>query len=59
MSPSIRQAMPQDAKIMSDILLEAAHWLEQSGMVMWQDGELLPSRIAADVDAGLFFLVRV
>ena len=58
MSPSIRQAMPQDAKIVSDILLEAAHWLEQSGMTMWQDGELLLSRIAADVDAGLYFLAE-
>jgi len=27
-------------------------------MTMWQDGELLTSRIAADVDAGLFFLAE-
>jgi len=58
MPPSIRQAMPPDAKVVSDILREAAHWLEQRGMTMWQDGELLTSRIAADVDAGLFFLAE-
>jgi GNAT superfamily N-acetyltransferase len=50
--------MPQDAKIVSDILREAAGWLEQSGMSMWQDGELLSPRIAADVDAGLFFVAE-
>ena len=38
---------------MSDILREAARWLERSGKPLWQDDELLPSRITADVDAGL------
>jgi GNAT superfamily N-acetyltransferase len=32
--------------------------LEQSGKAMWQDGELVPSRIVADVDAGLFFIAE-
>ena len=50
--------MPQDTKLVTDILREAARWLEQAGMPMWQDGELLSSRIAADVDAGLFFVAE-
>jgi hypothetical protein len=50
--------MPQDAKIVSDILREAARWLEQSGMPMWQDGELSSSRIAADVGVGQFFVAE-
>jgi len=50
--------MPQDAEIVSDILREAARWLEQSGMPMWKDGELSSSRIAADVNAGLFFVAE-
>lgn len=50
--------MPRESGIVSDILREAARWLEQSGRPLWQDDELLPSRIAADVDAGLFFVAE-
>jgi GNAT superfamily N-acetyltransferase len=56
--PSIRQATPQDAENVVGILRDAAHWLEQSGMAMWRDDELLPARILADVDAGLFFVAE-
>jgi GNAT superfamily N-acetyltransferase len=58
MRPIIRQAMPKDAENVTGILQEAAQWLEQSGMAMWRDDELLPARIAADVEAGLFFLAE-
>jgi GNAT superfamily N-acetyltransferase len=54
----IRQAMPQDVKIVSDILGEAARWLDQRGMSLWKVGELLPSNIADDVNASLFFLAE-
>jgi GNAT superfamily N-acetyltransferase len=54
----IRQATPQDAEAVTDILREAARWLEQAGMPMWQQQELEPSRIIADVRAGLFFLAE-
>jgi GNAT superfamily N-acetyltransferase len=54
MQLSIRQAAPQDAKTVTDILGEATRWLESSGKVMWWDDELLPSRLAVDVEAGLF-----
>jgi len=58
MRPSIRQAMPQHTANVSGILREAAQWLKQSGMGMWRDDELLPARIVADVDAGLFFVAE-
>ena len=32
MSLPVRQAMPQDTKIVTEILREAARWLEQNGM---------------------------
>jgi GNAT superfamily N-acetyltransferase len=57
-SPVIRQAAPQDAGMVSDILLEAARWLEKGGSRMWRDDELSSSRIAADVEAGLFFVAE-
>jgi GNAT superfamily N-acetyltransferase len=58
MHPSIRQATRQDTKKIADILVEAARWLEQGGMVMWRDDELVTSRITAEVDAGLFFIAE-
>jgi hypothetical protein len=58
MHPSIRQAKPPDADKVADILREAARWLEQGSLSMWRDDELLPSRIAADVAAGLFFVAE-
>ena len=56
--PPVRQALPQDTKIVADILMEAARWLEQSGMPMWQNDELSAPSIAAEVDAGLFFVAE-
>jgi GNAT superfamily N-acetyltransferase len=58
MELSIRKATPQDIDIVADILREAARWLEDSGMAMWRDHELVPSRIADDVNAGLCFLAE-
>jgi GNAT superfamily N-acetyltransferase len=58
MTVSIRQAKPDDVQTVSSILTEAARWLEQSGSVMWRDGELTASSVAADVAAGLFHLAE-
>jgi GNAT superfamily N-acetyltransferase len=58
MPTTVRQATPPDTKAIAEILGEAAHWLEHSGMKMWRDDELLPSRIVADVEAGLFHLAE-
>ncbi|MCW1913889.1 GNAT family N-acetyltransferase [Luteolibacter sp. GHJ8] len=52
----IRQAAPGETGVVSGILQEAARWLVESGTPMWKDGELAPDRIAADVEAGLFYL---
>jgi GNAT superfamily N-acetyltransferase len=53
---TIRQATPPDARVVSDILNEAARWLAEEGNPMWKADELEPGRIAADVGQGLFFL---
>jgi len=58
MQLSIRQAVPQDVDLVADILREAARWLEDRGIAMWRDDELLSSRIADDVHSGLFFLAE-
>lgn len=58
MQPFIRQATAADATHVANVLHEAAQWLEQSGQIMWRDGELSPASIAADVEAGLFFLAE-
>jgi GNAT superfamily N-acetyltransferase len=54
----IRQALPQDVQIVSDILGEAARWLDQNGISLWQAGELTPAKIGDDVKASLFFLAE-
>jgi GNAT superfamily N-acetyltransferase len=54
----IRQASPPDTVKVAEILAEAARWLEQRGMLMWRDDELVPARLAADVAAGLVFIAE-
>jgi GNAT superfamily N-acetyltransferase len=54
----IRRATQQDRAEVSDILKEAAHWLEQSGMSLWRESELEPASIAADVAEGRFFIAE-
>lgn len=58
MHASIRQAAKPDTGTVAEILCEAAHWLELRGMAMWRDDELVAARIAADVDAGFFFIAH-
>ena len=55
---NIRQATPQDTETVAGILQEAARWLEQEGMPLWRESELAPACIAAEVRAGLFFLLE-
>lgn len=55
---SIRQATIQDTVIVSDVLLEAALWLQQSGMPLWNDSEVSPESISKDVANGLFFIAE-
>jgi GNAT superfamily N-acetyltransferase len=58
MQLSIRQALPEDLNSVSDILREAAQWLEENGMPLWRDSELLPEGVASDVHSGLYFLAE-
>jgi GNAT superfamily N-acetyltransferase len=54
----IRRAMLQDAEVVSEILKEAARWLEQAGMPLWQENDVDIACIAPDVRAGLFYLAE-
>lgn len=54
-----RQAGPQDAAAVSSILEEAAAWQQRVGRPLWLDNELSPSRIAADIAAGLVVLAEI
>ena len=55
---TIRQATGRDSGTVTEILSEAARWLDQSGMSMWRADELIPAHVTADVDAGLFFIAE-
>ncbi len=55
---SIRQATIQDTAIVSDVLLEAALWLQQSGRSLWHESEVSPESISKDVANGLFFIAE-
>jgi GNAT superfamily N-acetyltransferase len=57
-SITIRQAGADESATVANILQEAADWLTHSDMPLWRDSELEAERIAADVGAGLFFLVE-
>ena len=55
----IRQAVPADAAVIHDMLVEAARWVDALGVVMWSDGELDRNAIAGEVTAGQFFIADV
>ncbi|HEY1305853.1 MAG TPA: GNAT family N-acetyltransferase [Vicinamibacterales bacterium] len=56
MAIEIRQAQPSDARIVADILVEASAWVDSLGVVMWEEDELDPEHIVAEVAAGQFFI---
>jgi GNAT superfamily N-acetyltransferase len=55
---TIRQATTQDAEVVSDILREAAQWLERAGMPLWREEHIGMAHIFDDVRAGIFFLAE-
>jgi GNAT superfamily N-acetyltransferase len=55
----IRQALPEQAPVVENILVEASTWVDALGVVMWEEGELVPERIAAECAAGQFFIAYV
>lgn len=59
MTVQIRQARPADARIVENVLVEASRWVDSLGVVMWEEGELAPECIDADVAAGQFYIAEV
>jgi GNAT superfamily N-acetyltransferase len=55
----IRQALGSEARVVEDILREAAAWVDAMGVVMWEEGELDPAHIAAETDAGQFLIAEI
>ena len=59
MSVRIRRAEPSDAGSIEAMLREAAQWVDALGVVMWEEGELVRSRIDAEVEAGQFVVAEI
>jgi hypothetical protein len=59
MTTTIRQAVPADASLIEDLLLDAARWVDALGVVMWDEGELRRGEIEADVTAGMYRIAEV
>ena len=59
MTIAIRQATAGDARIVEDILVEASRWVDSLGVVMWEEGELLPEHIARETASGQFVVAEV
>jgi GNAT superfamily N-acetyltransferase len=55
----IRQAAPDEAHVVEEILVEVSAWVDSLGVVMWDEGELDAGRIAAEIDAGQFFIAEI
>lgn len=53
---SVHQAMSKDIPTVSDILDEAAQWLEGQGMSLWREDEVSLEGVRPDVEVGLFYL---
>ena len=59
MTIAVRAALPPDASIVETMLREAARWVDALGVVMWDEGELDPARIAREVADGQFCVAEV
>ena len=56
---TVYQATTADATTIQGMLDEAAHWVDVLGEVMWDEEELAPERVAAEVAAGQFFIAEL
>ena len=59
MAIQIRQALPGDARVVEELLVEVSAWVDGLGVVMWEEGELDSARIAGEVAAGEFLIADV
>jgi GNAT superfamily N-acetyltransferase len=55
----VRLALPADADAVVAVLHEAASWLDARGASLWRIDELAEAAIAAEVEAGLFWIADV
>jgi GNAT superfamily N-acetyltransferase len=53
---SVRRATLADLPTVTDILSEAASWLEQQHMTLWEKHEVNPQALRKDVESGLFHI---
>jgi GNAT superfamily N-acetyltransferase len=53
---SVRQATLEDLSTVSEILSEAAGWLEQQNMGLWQPEHISSSVVRQDIELGLFYI---
>ena len=58
-SVEIVRAEASEADVASEILLEAARWLTETGREMWYPAELSPDKLQPLVDAGELYLARL
>ena len=56
---TVRQAEAPDAPHLQEMLEEAARWVDALGEIMWEEGELAPGRVDAEIAAGQFFIATV
>jgi GNAT superfamily N-acetyltransferase len=53
---SVRQATLDDLSTVSEILSEAALWLDRKNMALWQQEHISSSAIHQDIEHGLFYI---
>jgi GNAT superfamily N-acetyltransferase len=53
---SVRQATLDDLSTVSEILSEAAAWLDRQNMTLWQQEHISLSVIQQDIELGLFYI---
>jgi Acetyltransferase (GNAT) domain len=53
---SVRQATLDDLITVSDILTEAAEWLEQQNIGLWKEEHISLSAIRQDIESGIFYI---
>jgi GNAT superfamily N-acetyltransferase len=53
---SLRQAILEDLATVSEILAEAAAWLDLQNMSLWQPEHISRSVVRQDIDLGLFYI---
>ncbi len=56
MDVTVREALPHEATLVSEILTEAAAWIRDEGAPLWRLEQVTVDQVAPACEAGLFFL---